>query len=66
MASATRTAIPDSDRCPGEYSNRPAPVRRYPVSKREMTMANSEKARMSSLARAMNAKTSSSDSTVVP
>ena len=67
MASDNRTAMSGLDeKWPGEDWNRPAPVVRYPVSNKEMTMASSEKAWMSSLARAIRPNTSTSDSTVVP
>ena len=65
-ASASRTAIPVADSWPGNISKRPAPVRRYPVSNKETTIASSEKPRGSSFARAMNANTSSSFATVDP
>ncbi len=67
MASDSRAAMPGlPEKCPGEASKRPTPCWSSPVSNSEMTMARSEKACMSSLARAMSPKTSTSDSTVVP
>ena len=67
MASESRTAMSGlEEKCPGDDSNSPAPVVRYPVSNSEITMASSENACMSSLARAISPKTSTSASTVVP